>query len=491
MTEQQAASPLNLVLGASGYIGSHLVPALQTAGRAVRVAGRRRAALAHKGWPDVEIVSADVLQPKTLQPALEGVDVAYYLVHSMAAGKDFRRLDLQAAENFTQAAAQAGVRRIVYLGGLAPANATSEHIVSRRETGEALRAGPVAVTEIRAGMIIGPGSAAFEVMRDLTYHLPLMITPRWVRSTSPPIALGNLLTYLIEIAAVEAAEDRVFDVGGPEYLTYETMMRTLAEVSGRRAPPIIPVPVLTPGLSALWLALVTAVPTNIARALIEGLKLDFVADDEAIKALVPQHLLNFREAVEASFEIERNTGPASCWTEGVFMFRNYRHDYAYYAKQASGQAESNASVAALWQQIASIGGENRYYFLNGFWTLRESMDWLIGGPGRQHGRPATTDLKVGDKIDSWEVLAVVPERSLTLGFGMRAPGAGVLEFSIEPLAAARNRVTVTAYWHPAGVWGLLYWHAYNPMHRLMFNGLARAICRRAEDQQPAQSGSPT
>ncbi len=276
-----------LVFGASGYVGTNLVPFLAARGSTVRAAARRRAALEARGWPEsVELVQADALAPATLRDALEGIDVAYYLVHSMAAGPDFPRLDRMAAEHFRDAATRAGVQRIVYLGGLQPTGNASTHLASRGETGDILRAGSVPVTEVRAGVIIGPGSAAFEVIRDLVFHLPAMVTPRWVRSRSQPIALDDVLEYLAQLPELAEAADATYDVGGPEVLTYEQLMLQFGELVGRR-PLILPVPVLTPLLSSYWLNFVTAVPTNIARALIAGLEQDVLADDAAIRALLP------------------------------------------------------------------------------------------------------------------------------------------------------------------------------------------------------------
>ena len=471
---------LCLVFGASGYIGSHLVPRLLEEGIPVRASSRSRAVLEARGWADAELVEADALDASSLDAALAGVEVAYYLVHSMGAGKDFGRLDLAAAANFAAAAERAGVHRIVYLGGLVPEDAASEHIVSRRDTGDVLRRGTVPVTELRAGIIVGPGSAAFEVMRDLVYHLPIMVTPRWVQATSPPIALDNLLMYLVRLPQIDEAKGRIFEAGGPEPLTYAEMMRILAEVGGKRPPLIIPVPVLTPRLSALWLRLITAVPTNIARALIEGLKHDFSADDAELRRLVPQRLLDFRESVQTVFTAERESPVVARWIEGAFAVRKQRIDYAYYAKRAGGSAETRASPAEVWAVVSAIGGENGYYYLNGLWQLRELLDWIAGGPGRTHGRRHPTELRVGDRIDSWKVLGLEPERRLSLAFGMKAPGAGLLEFELTPLDSVGTRLSVTAYWHPAGVWGILYWYAFEPMHKLIFSGTAREICRRAE-----------
>jgi uncharacterized protein YbjT (DUF2867 family) len=426
-----------LVFGASGYIGSNLVPYLMQAGNLVRAAGRSREVLETRGWTGIELVEADALRPETLAGALAGVEVAYYLVHSMAAGRDFGRLDLQAAGNFAKAASGAGVRRIVYLGGLTPAEARSEHLISRRDTGERLRAGSVPVTEIRAGIIVGPGSAAYEVIRDLVNALPVMVTPKWVQSRSSPIALGNLLYYLLRVADIAEAAGAILDAGGPEYLTYEAMMRQFGKVVGKR-PRILRVPVLTPTLSSYWLGLVTSVPTAVARALMGGLGHDIPADDRELHRLVPQILLSYREAVIVALETERRHEVAARWTEGLFMFRGYRHDHSYYAKRAGASAVAAASPPAVWKVISAIGGDVGYFYMNFLWDIRAGMDWLVGGPGLSKGRRHPTEMRLGDNIDSWKVLALEPERRLTLQFGMRAPGSGVLEFEITPRPATRS-----------------------------------------------------
>lgn len=493
------ASPTRvLVLGASGYVGSHLVPWLAARGRQVRAAARRLEALEAFGWTGVETVAADALDPASLERALAGVDTAYYLVHSMAAGPDFPRIDREAATNFRDAAARAGVRRIVYLGGLQPAGASSSHLASRGETGDVLRMGPVPVTELRAGIVIGPGSAAFEVIRDLVFHLPVMVTPRWVRSRSQPIALDDVLEYLGRVAELPQAAGQVCDVGGPEVLTYEDLMRTFARVVGRH-PQIVPVPVLTPRLSSYWLDFVTAVPTNVARALIEGLEHDVLADDAAIRELVPLALHPCREAIEAAFAAEqaaaqRQRAPGAAegrWVEGSMLYRRERADFAFYAKRMGAHAVAAASVDAVWHEVASIGGENGYYFLDALWSVRGALDCLAGGTGLRRGRRDPHTLAVGDAIDFWRVASLEPGRRLMLLAEMKLPGAAALGFELQPLGPRRTRVDVTAYFHPAGAPGLAYWHALAPAHAVIFPGLARAIARRAEQASASRGEAPS
>jgi len=469
-----------LVFGASGYVGTHLVPFLAARGVAVRAAARRRDALTARAWPEpVELVAADALAPATLPAALDGIDVAYYLVHSMAAGADFPRLDRQAAANFRDAAARAGVKRIVYLGGLQPEGIASAHLASRGETGAVLREGSVPVTEVRAGVIIGPGSAAFEVIRDLVFHLPAMVTPSWVRSRSQPIALEDVLTYLARLPDIPEAAGAIYDVGGPEVLTYEQLMREFGALVGRR-PAILPVPVLTPQLSSYWLNFVTAVPTNVARALIAGLEHDVLADDAAIRALIPIPRKTYREAAQAALALERSGEAAPRWTEGSLVYRRNRPDFAFYAKRMSSEALTAAPAAAVWREIAAIGGENGYYFLDALWQARGCVDRLTGGTGLSRGRRDPQAIAVGDAIDFWRVAAVEPGRRLTLIAEMKLPGSAALEFELLPDEQDRTRILVTAYFHPAGAPGLIYWHALTPAHALIFTGLARAIAARAE-----------
>jgi uncharacterized protein YbjT (DUF2867 family) len=458
----------------------------------VRASARNPEVLAARDWSDVECVRADALDPATLPAALAGVDVAYYLVHSMAAGRGFGALDAQAARNFGQAAAAAGVRRIVYLGGLIPRNPRSEHLRSRAETGDVLRASGVPVTELRAGMIIGPGSAAYEVIRDLVNHLPLMVTPRWVQSVSTPIALDDLLHYLVAVAGIDAAAGRTLDAGGPDTVTYEAIMRSYGRQVGRH-PLIIPVPVLTPRLSSYWLRLVTTVPVGIAQALVEGLEHDFVAHDDELQRLVPRQRLGLDAAIRAAIEADAQHAVVARWVEGSIACRNFRPEYAFYAKREGATAAGNVAADRVFETVCTIGGEDGWFFANVLWWIRGAIDWLLGGPSFRRPRRHPTELRVGDVVDSWRVIALEPGRRLTLLMEMKAPGAGVLEFVVQPPNAASDttatdgaapstamtRVSATAYWHPAGVWGLVYWYALVPAHAFIFKGLTRAILRRA------------
>lgn len=469
-----------LVFGANGYIGAHLVPFLAGRGHAVRAAARRSATLDARDWPGtIERVTADALRPETLAPALAGVDIAFYLVHSMAAGSGFPELDRRAAENFRMAAEAAGVQRIVYLGGLQPSGATSPHLASRGETGDVLRDGPVPVTEVRAGIVIGPGSAAFEVIRDLVFHLPVLLTPRWVRSHAQPIALDDVLEYLVGLAEMPEAAGGVYDVGGPEVLTYEQLVRDFAALVGR-SPVIVPVPVLTPQLSSIWLNLVTAVPTNVARALVDGLEHDVLADDTAVRSLLPRKLLTYRDAARSALEREQAARQGPRWHEGSMLFRRNRPDFAFYAKRMSAEATTSAPAEAVWREVEAIGGPNGYYFLDSVWQLRACVDELAGGSGFQRGRRDPASLNVGDTIDFWRVVACEPMRRLTLLAEMKLPGAAALEFEVLPGPGGKTRIVVTAYFHPAGAPGLAYWFALAPAHAVLFHGLARAVAERSE-----------
>ena len=468
-----------LVFGASGYIGSHLAPYLASRGLPVRATSRNVNVIEGRGWQGVELAEADALEPESLDSVLADVDIAYYLVHSMAAGKNFPELDATAARNFADAAARQGVKRIVYLGGLVPEAPKSKHLRSRQETGDILRAGSVPVTEVRAGMIIGPGSAAWEVIRDLVNHLPIMITPRWVFSRSTPIALSNLLHYLADAPAIAETAGEIYDVGGADELTYAEIMQQYAELVGKRTR-IIPVRVLTPRLSSYWLRLVTSVPTNIARALIDGLSQDVIAHDDRLVSLVPQKLLGFREAAVEALEADRKHAVPARWVEGAIACREFRPEYGFNSKQTGASAHSSASAEALWRVICRVGKSGDFFYANWLWRLRRYLDWILGGPSFRRKRRHPDELRVGDAVDAWRVIAMQPGKQLTMLMEMKAPGVGVLEFDVDDNENGERTITVRAYFHPAGVWGILYWFALLPFHAFIFHGMTRVIAERAE-----------
>ena len=454
------------------------MPWLAAHGHPVRAVARRRAALDAEGWTGIEFATADALDRDSLTPVLADVDVAYFLVHSMTAGRDFPDFERQAAENFAAAAAEAGVRRIIYLGGLASPSGISRHLASRSTTGEVLRAGTVPVVELRAGIIVGPGSAAFEVMRDLVAHLPIMVTPRWVRAESPPIALEDLLADLEALATAEGIEGAILEAGGPDRLTYEAMMRRLARSLGKREPVIIPVPVLTPELSALWLDMVTTVPAPLARALIGGMRQDLSADDTALRRAVPRSCMGVEAAIDRALALEREIGVHDRWRDGAFALRGNRSDRSFYSKRLSRTADTSVFPSAVWRALASMGSRQGGDVLaTPVWRLRDMIDRGLGGEdaGPRAGPQPPT---LGERFGTWRVVASVPECRLTLAANRITPGAGGIEIELLPISGV-TRVVATMAWHPAGTGGLLYWFATWPVRALALRALARRIARAA------------
>ncbi|MFM4944938.1 DUF2867 domain-containing protein [Aeromonas bivalvium] len=464
-----------LVMGAAGYIGSHLVPYLQEAGHRV-IAGARHPCRLPAG---VEFRLADVLKPDSLPAALAGVDTVFYLVHAMGAGAHFHRLEQQGVKNFAAAAHAAGVRRIIYLGAIQPKQCNSRHLNSRRHCGELFRASGVPTVELRSGIIIGPGSAAFEVMRDLVFNLPMMVTPKWVRSRTPPIALSNLLHYLGGLVDLDGVDGQVFNAVGPELLSYQQQLQKFAAHIGKRCP-IIPIPFLSPRLSAWWLQFATSVPQPIAKALVGGLKHDIPADDGPLRALLPQHLLGFDEALTESLALEQRLGAEQQGEETPLGLRWRHPEYGFYDRVASGSALSLAPPEALWQVLQGLGGEQRYFYMNSLWAIREWMDAAVGGPALTRGRTNPDRFVKGDMLDSWQIIGVEEGRRLALLFNMRAPGVGRLEFIMAPEPSGLTRVTIRAHWHPQGAWGLAYWLAMLPFHLFIFQGMTEALARQGE-----------
>ncbi|PSW03805.1 DUF2867 domain-containing protein [Photobacterium lipolyticum] len=476
-----------LVVGASGYVGSHLVPELANSGYQVKATGRNLKLLQKRGWssiPNIELVELDLNQNTDLRPLLSDVDAVFFLVHGMNHGHDFIDFELDAARHFSQALKLSKVKRVIYLGALQSVKGYSKHLAARKATGEILRESGIPITELRAGIIIGPGSAAFEVMRDYIYNLPVMLTPKWVKSHSSPIALRNVLHYLLELLRFTPSRHQIMDVAGPEQLSYESQMRQLGRLIGKNVH-FIPLPFLPISVAAYWLKFITSVPTNIARALVGGLRFDLPADGSAIQSLIPQYLLTYEEAVKETLRHETEVVRSSVWGFDPDALARWQPGYGYYPKQAGYTLKTDASAEQLWRQIQLIGGKEGYFYANSLWRIREWLDHLIGGNALTRFRRDPHTLELGDQVDSWKVINIEPYRFLSLLFGMKAPGLGRLEFTIEDKGEYRE-VDIRAWWHPAGFSGLLYWFTMMPAHLFIFRGMTHALVKRCKAK--AQEG---
>jgi uncharacterized protein YbjT (DUF2867 family) len=476
-----------LVTGATGYIGSRLAWRLLSGGGSVRAMARDPRRLEALSIAGAECVAGDALEPASLAPALRGVDVAYYLIHSMGTGTDFAARDREAAGNFAAACAAAGVRRIVYLGGLGQSTASlSKHLASRQETGDVLRTGSVPVTELRAAIIVGAGSASFEIIRDLARKLPVMICPRWVRSRCEPIALDQVLDYLVGVLDEPRTTGQVLEIGGGEVLTYQEMMRECAAALGKRVR-IITVPVLTPRLSSYWLNLVTSVPMSIARPLVEGLRNDVVTTDHRIRAWIHVAPMTFRQAVDRALA-EDGAGPlASRWTGATGRAGGTTVPRSSRVLRDERTLHANASPAALFAAVERIGGETGWYYANWLWRLRGAIDRVLGGVGLRRGRRDPTAVRLGDPIDFWRVDELVPGGRLRLRAEMKVPGTATLEFEVGTPRDGNGAVLVQrAEFDPRGQWGRAYWAALRPIHGFVFRGMAEGIVRSAESRSVAR-----
>ena len=471
-----------LVLGASGYIGQHLATALSTQGHRVLAVARSIERLQKQNLPGVSCHSVDLNWPKELSVLLEGVDTLYYLVHSMGEGGDFIAHERQVAMNVRDALLATPVRQIIFLSSLqVPEQEQSDHLRARQLTAETLRGANIPLTELRAGIIVGAGSAAFEVMRDMVYNLPVLTPPRWVRSRTTPIALENLLHYLVELLNHPAQRHRVLEVAGPEVLSYQQQFEHFMRVSGRHRP-LIPIPFPTRWISVWFLNVITSVPPTTAKALIQGLKHDLLADDAALRALIPQPLIPFDDAVRNTLKEEEKLVNSSDWGFDAQAFARWRPEYGYFPKQAGCTVKTDASLSDLWAVVNQIGGKERYFFGNLLWQTRGALDLLVGHRLAK-GRPARAMLEVGDAVDSWKVIIVEPEKQLALLFGMKAPGLGRLCFTLKDRGDHRE-LDVRAWWHPHGMPGLFYWLLMIPAHLFIFRGMAKRIARLAEKPQP-------
>ena len=478
-----------LLTGATGYVGGRLAPRLLEAGYQVRALGRSVAKLRGRPWgghPKLEVAQGDVLDLKSLQRAAQGCTAAFYLVHSMGV-TDFAQADRQAAQNMVQAAAAAGMERIIYLGGLGEHDdpRLSEHLRSRLEVARILQSGPVPATILRAAMILGSGSASFEIMRYLVDRLPVMLTPRWVHNPVQPIAIRNVLAYLIGCLEVEAVKGQTFDIGGPEVVTYRRLFDLYAEEAHLPRRLIIPVPVLTPKLSSYWIHLVTPVPASLAQPLAAGLANPVVCRDNRIRSLIPQELLDCRSTIHLALQRIEQQRVETCWSDaGRATPPEWAHcgdaDFAGGTILSLGyRVRLRAGPEELWEQIIRVGGATGWYFGNFLWKLRGLMDRLVGGAGLQRGRRQPEQLQVGDALDFFRVLEVEPDRRLLLLAEMKLPGEATLEFRLAPRAEGETELTMAARFLPRGLGGLAYWYALEPFHRRIYQGMLLTIAAAA------------
>jgi uncharacterized protein YbjT (DUF2867 family) len=479
-----------LVTGSTGYVGGRLVPQLLSSGYRVRVLGRSLNKLRSRPWaelPLLEMAQADALDLESMKAAARGCWAAFYLVHSMTAHhKDFAKADRKAAVNMARAASDAGVERIIYLGGLGEESGSlSEHLRSRTEVAKILQSGSVPTTFLRAAMILGSGSASFEILRYLAERLPVMITPKWVRNPVQPIAIRNVLNYLQGCLENEETKGGTFDIGGPDVLTYQRLLEIYAEEAGLAKRWIIPMPVLTPRLSSLWIHLITPVPASIAMPLTEGLRNPVVCKEDRIRSLIPQELISCRKAIRFALGRVRNQCVETCWTDaGHSPVPEWIHcgDAPYSGGdilESGYRIVLGASPEEVWKPIERIGGRTGWYSANALWIIRGAMDRLVGGTGLRRGRRDPLRLQVGDSLDFFRVLQVEESHHLHLLAEMKFPGEASMEFTLNPTQNGRTELQQLSRYVPKGLLGLLYWYILFPFHewvfREMLKGIAKAV----------------
>jgi uncharacterized protein YbjT (DUF2867 family) len=488
MYKSTGSKPLILLTGATGYVGGRLLKALEQAGHRVRCLVRRPHFLRSRVAATTEVVAGDVLAPESLKAALHGVHTAYYLIHSMGSGQNFAAMDRQAAENFASAARQAGVARMVYLGGLGESGSDlSPHLRSRQEVGTVLRRSGVQVLEFRASIVIGSGSLSFELVRALVERLPVMITPRWVTVEAQPIAIEDLVAYLLAALDLPITDSRIYEIGGADQVCYGDIMREYAHQRGLRRL-MLPVPVLTPGLSSLWLGLVTPVYARIGRQLIDSICHPTVVRDTTAQQTFAICPMGIRQAIARALRNEDQEFAETRWSDALSSGGAQRSwGGARFGTRLvdTRSLEVATSSAHAFAPIRRIGGKTGWYYANWLWSLRGFIDLLVGGVGCRRGRRDPEWLYPGETVDFWRVEAFEPNRRLRLFAEMKVPGRAWLEFEVEGEATS-SRIHQTAIFDPLGLWGQLYWYALYPLHGLIFGGMLRNLGRAA--QQEARQG---
>ncbi len=479
-----------LVTGASGYVGGRLVRALLNEGLQVRVSVRDKKKISGQVWAnEVEVSVGNATNFEEMKSALDGVHTAFYLLHSIGVGADFDELEAEMARNFAQAAEASGVKQIVYLGGIANVDKQSKHLASRARTGKELSSTSVPVMELRAGIVIGSGSASFEMLRHLTHRLPVMTTPKWVSNRTHPIAIRDVLWYLSSAAKLKEPVSGIFDIGGPEILSYADMMQKFAKCSGLRRRWIIKVPVLTPKLSSLWIGFVTPVPTRLARPLIGSLINETVADpNKSIDAIIPkppEGLIDVTTAINLALSRTTSNQVETRWSDAAVITAPWQKaqsdpDWAgEITHRDKREVLTDAPIDCVWKSIEQIGGETGWYGADFLWWARGVLDRIVGGVGLRRGRRDPKHLRVGDGLDFWRVEAIEKEKVLRLYAEMILPGKAWLEFRIAS-EDGKVRITQEATFSPRGLGGQLYWYLVLPLHAFVFPTMLRNIVRSSK-----------
>jgi uncharacterized protein YbjT (DUF2867 family) len=475
-----------LVAGASGYIGGRLVPRLQALGHHVICLVRNPEQLNHPTWEDVDILQGDLLNLTSLQPAMQGVEVAYYLVHSMSDGvHGFIERDYTAAGNFATAARQAGVKRIIYLGGLGECDKSiSPHLEARQQVGEVLRQSGVPVTEFRAAIVIGAGSMSFEMIRYLTERLPILFTPKWISTLCQPIAIDNVLDYLIMSLDEPRSVGSIFEIGGPDVLSYESIMRGYASARqlNRR---LVQLPLLSTRILAIGADVITPLPPPYLHILIDGLKSEVLVHDPRAQEVFNLNLIPYAHALQNALQRDGSGEVESYWSgakPGLTAGRMHKSTEGMFIEQL--RLETAASPESIYRIFSTLGGKQGWYYANWLWQLRGFLDKLVGGPGIRRGRGDPIGLKPGDVVGGYSVEKLEPSHLLRLHNEMKAPGPAWMQFEALIAASGKTLYVQTAFFEPHGLAGLIYWYALYPFHQLIFNGLAHAIVRRGEALEP-------
>jgi uncharacterized protein YbjT (DUF2867 family) len=493
-----------LITGASGYIGGRLLRELERriekkqapfrqSGAALRCMARQPENLKHRVGPATEVVYGDVFDTDSLRAALTGVDTAYYNIHSLGSVEDFEERDRTAAQNFSAAANGAGVKKIIYLSGLGQPPHLSKHLASRQEVGEILRSSGVPTVELRASIVIGSGSLSFELVRSLVEKLPVMTTPKWVRTLAQPIAIEDVIGYLLAALTFDLPDSQIFEIGGADRVSYEGIMRTYAEVRGLKRL-VIPIPFLTPRLSSLWLALVTPLYFKVGRWLIEGVENETVVTDDRALSVFPIKPRGIREAVERALANEDKAVAETRWSDATFLYEEGQaHKTGWGGKRFGSRYVYSDSITVpvrpeeAFLPIQYIGGHRGWYSYRWLWNLRGFIDTLAGGVGIKRGRRDPLILLPGDVVDFWRVEEIIQYQLLRLRAEMKNPGRGWLQFettgSEAPDGMPQTTITLNAIFEPLGVRGLIYWYSLYPFHKLIFTKMLKEIAHSAYHPQ--------